>query len=141
MVANKLDLAEAGPRLAAFRRARAEDNLETVAVSARERDGVADLVRAVAALLPGAAELGRPSEPAGVVVHRFDSMRDGFAVEREGDAFRVRGRRIERVVAQTDFEVDESAERFQRDLARLGIDSELRRAGRSSRRHGADRRS
>jgi len=129
VVANKLDLAAAGPRLAAFRKARALDNLETVAVSARERDGIADLVRAVAALLPGAAELGRPSEPAGVVVHRFDSMRDGFAVEREGTAFRVRGRRIERVVAQTDFEVDESAERFQRDLARLGIDSELRRQG------------
>ena len=56
MVANKLDLTAAGPRLAAFRRARGIENLETVAVSARERDGVADLVRAVAALLPGAAE-------------------------------------------------------------------------------------
>jgi GTP-binding protein len=129
VVANKLDLAAAGPRLAAFRRARGAANLETVSVSALERDGVSDLVRAVAALLPAAAELQRPPEPAGVVVHRFDSMRDGFAVEREGAAFRVRGRRIERVVAQTDFEVDESAERFQRDLVRLGIDQELRRQG------------
>ncbi len=48
---------------------------------------------------------------------------------REGDAFRVRGRRIERVAAQTDFEIEESAERFQRDLVKLGIDRELRRAG------------
>jgi GTP-binding protein len=44
-------------------------------------------------------------------------------------AYRVRGRRIERLAAQTNFDVDESAERFQRDLARLGIDAELRRAG------------
>jgi GTP-binding protein len=49
-------------------------------------------------------------------------------VESDG-VFRVAGRRIERLAAQTDFEVEESAERFQRDLARLGADDELRRAG------------
>src|SRR6266511_1818436 len=84
----------------------------------------------LAELLPSAAELAAPPEPAGVVVHRFDSIGDGFLVERDEDhSFRVRGRRIERIAAQTDFAVDESAERFQRDLARLGIDAELRRAG------------
>jgi len=56
-------------------------------------------------------------------------MGDGFVVEREAGAFRVRGRRIERIAAQTDFTNEESADRFQRDLARLGIDAELRRAG------------
>jgi GTP-binding protein len=57
-------------------------------------------------------------------------MGDGFSVERlEDGVFRVRGKRIERIAAQTNFEVEESAERFQRDLARLGIDTELRRAG------------
>jgi GTP-binding protein len=57
-------------------------------------------------------------------------MGDGFSVDRDADgAFRVRGRRIERIAAQTDFGIEESAERFQRDLARLGIDAELRRAG------------
>ena len=56
-------------------------------------------------------------------------MGDGFLVEPEDGAFRVRGRRIERLAAQTDFEIEESAERFQRDLARLGVDAELRRAG------------
>jgi GTP-binding protein len=57
-------------------------------------------------------------------------MVDGFVVERDRDgAFRVRGKRIERIAAQTNFDVDESAERFQRDLERMGIDAELRRAG------------
>ena len=57
-------------------------------------------------------------------------MGDGFAIEREEDgAFRVRGKRIERTAAQTNFDVEESAERFQRALARFGIDTELRRAG------------
>jgi GTP-binding protein len=84
----------------------------------------------VAAMLPSAAELAQPPEPAGVVVHRIDAMGDGFLVERDGDgAFRVRGKRIERIAAQTNFDVEESADRFQRDLQRLGIDAELRRAG------------
>jgi GTP-binding protein len=65
-----------------------------------------------------------------VVVHRLEDMGDGFSVEIDADgAFRVRGKRIERVAAQTNFDVEESAERFQRELARLGIDAELRRAG------------
>jgi GTP-binding protein len=63
------------------------------------------------------------------VVHRLDAAGEGFTMEREGDAFRVRGRRIERIAVQTNFEVEESAERFQRDLDRLGIDDALRRAG------------
>jgi len=33
------------------------------------------------------------------------------------------------LAAQTNFDVEESAERFQRALARFGIDTELRRAG------------
>jgi GTP-binding protein len=63
------------------------------------------------------------------VVHRLEAAGDGYTVEREGEAFRVRGKRIERIAIQTDFENEESAERFQRDLARLGIDEALRRAG------------
>ena len=60
------------------------------------------------------------------------AMRDG--------AFRVRGKRIERIAAQTNFDVEESAERFQRDLARMGVDAELRRAGVGAWRPGPDRR-
>jgi GTP-binding protein len=33
------------------------------------------------------------------------------------------------MAAQTDFENEESAERFQRDLARLGVEKELVKAG------------
>jgi GTP-binding protein len=127
---NKVDLPPAAESWPAFRRARERDALRAVAISARDGDGLAELRATIAALLPSAAEMAAPPEPAGVVVHHFDSIGDGFVVERDGDgAFRVRGRRIERIAAQTDFEIGESAERFQRDLARLGIDAELRRAG------------
>ena len=84
----------------------------------------------IAAMLPDAAGLAEPPEPSGVVVHRISAMGDGFLVElEEAGVFRVRGARIERIANQTNFDVEESAERFQRDLSRLGVDAELRRAG------------
>jgi GTPase len=129
VVANKLDLPPAADRLAAFARDLARDGVRVIGVSARDGFGVDTLMRDLAGMLPGADELGTPPEPAGVVVHRFDSSREGFSVDREGDDYRVCGRRIERLVAQTDFENEESAERFQRDLLKLGVDHELRRVG------------
>ncbi len=129
VVANKIDLPGAADRLEGFTRSRREEGLETIAVSALRGDGLRELAQAFGRLLPPESVRELPPPPVGVVVHRFDSSRDGFAVEREDDGFRVRGRRVERLVAQTDFENEESAERFQRDLARLGVERELRRAG------------
>jgi GTP-binding protein len=101
-----------------------------VAIAASTGEGLTTFRARVASLLPSAAELAEPPDPSGVVVHRLDAMGDGFLVERDADgAFRVRGKRIERIAAQTDFDIEESAERFQRDLSRLGVDVELRRAG------------
>jgi GTP-binding protein len=130
---NKLDrpvAAEAWPAFRAARIAAGADPDDVLPISAVEGTGLAELRERIAELLPDADELGAPPEPAGVVVHRIEAMGDGFSVEAvEDGVFRVRGKRIERIAAQTNFDVEESAERFQRDLARLGIDDELRRAG------------
>jgi GTP-binding protein len=127
---NKIDLPAAAQAWPAFSRARRAEGAHAVAISAETGEGLQDFRARVAALLPSEAELAEAPEPAGVVVHRLDAMGDGFVVERDVDgAFRVRGKRIERIAAQTNFDVDESAERFQRDLERLGVDAELRRAG------------
>jgi GTP-binding protein len=127
---NKLDLPAAHDAWPAFRRAREAEGLTAVGISADAGAGLDELRRHLAELLPSAEELAAPPEPSGIVVHRIEAMGDGFAVETDGDgAFRVRGARIERIASQTNFDVEESAERFQRDLARYGIDAELRRAG------------
>jgi GTPase len=126
---NKLDLPAAAEAWPAFRSARRRDGIPVVGVAAATGEGIAGLRAALAELLPTIEELGEAPEPAGVVVHRIDAMGDGFLVEAEDGAFRVRGRRIERLAAQTNFDNEESAERFQRELARLGVDHELRRAG------------
>lgn len=130
VVANKLDVEGAPDRLAEFRAARTRQGLEVVGVSAAEGDGIDDLLGALARLLPDAEELSQPGEPAGVVVHRPEGDRGSWSIDRDtDDVLRVRGRALERMVAMTDFENEESAERFQRQLARLGVERALIRAG------------
>ena len=127
---NKLDQAAAAEAWPAFQRARAKDGLTVEAISAVTGEGLDAFRTRIAAMLPDAAGLAEPPEPSGVVVHRISAMGDGFLVElEEVGVYRVRGARIERIANQTNFDVEESAERFQRDLARLGVDAELRRAG------------
>ncbi|HEY3522828.1 MAG TPA: Obg family GTPase CgtA, partial [Candidatus Limnocylindrales bacterium] len=129
VVFNKLDLPGARGSWPAFRDAHARGTA-VVAASAATGEGIDRVRAALAELLPAAEELGAPPEPAGVVVHRLESVGESFTVDRLSDGtFRVRGRRIERSAAQTNFDNDESAARFQRDLDRLGIDAELRRRG------------
>jgi GTP-binding protein len=127
---NKLDQPAARAGWPDFERARAKEGVDVLAISAEQGDGLDRFRARIAELLPDAAELAEPPEPAGVVVHRIEAMTDGFSIERDADGVtRVRGKRIERTAVQTNFDVEESAERFQRELARLGIDRELRRAG------------
>lgn len=100
-----------------------------MAISAATGEGIGALREALIELLPSAEELARPPEAAGVVVHRIEPE-SAFAIRRDVDgSWRVTGPRIERLAAQTNFEVAESADRFQRTLDRLGVDAELRRAG------------
>ncbi len=126
---NKIDQPAARLAWPAFVAARQRDGCPVVAISAERGEGIDGLRDVLARLLPDLAVLRAPGEPSGVVVHRLEGAGDAFAISREGGDFRVRGRQIERLAAQTDFDNDESAIRFQRDLVRLGIDPALRRAG------------
>ena len=106
--------------LEAFRAARATDGLDVVAISARRASASSGFVAALARLLPDAETLAAPgSRPAWSSTGW--ALPNSFSIEREPDgSYRVIGRRIERLAAQTDFEREESAERFQRELARPG---------------------
>jgi GTP-binding protein len=129
VVFNKMDLAEAREAWPAFREVLRALDVPALPISADTGEGLDELRAAVGELLPDVEELAEPPDPTGVVIHRIEASGDGFAIEREDLAFRVRGKRVERLVTQTNFEVEESAERFQRELARNGIDAALRKAG------------
>jgi len=129
IVFNKMDLPaarEAWPDFEALQRKAGRD---VVAISADTGEGLDVLRAAVGDLLPDAAELAEGPDPAGVVVHRLEAAGDGFTVEKDEEGYIVRGKRIERLALQTNFDNEESAERFQRELLRLGVDGALRKAG------------
>jgi GTP-binding protein len=133
VVLNKIDRPGVRERLAELHHGFSTLGLKSIACSALGGalgEGVGDLRSALAELLPDAETLALPTEPAGVVVHRIDPIAvAGFEVSRDGAAYRVRGKAIERLVHQTDFARDESAQRFHHALTRLGIESALRKAG------------
>ena len=130
VIFNKVDLPAAAAAWPAFEQARRPEGIGAVSASAETGLGL-DAVRArIAALLPAAGTEAELPEPAGVVVHRPEPVAERHTVGRDADGvLRIRGRRIERIAVQTDFDNEESAARFQRDLVRLGIDGELRTAG------------
>ncbi len=129
VVFNKMDLPVAREAWPAFQSAGRAAGRGVVAISADTGEGLDALRAAVGSMLPDAESLAEPPDPAGVVVHRLEAAGDGFTVERDDDGFLVRGKRIERLAVQTNFDNEESAERFQRELLRLGVDRALRKAG------------
>ena len=102
----------------------------SIGVSAHDGTGLEELRARLATALDEAADRA-PVEPADEerVVHRFDPLAEGWQVVADSVGLRVQGRRIETAAARTDFENDESRDRFWRLLERLGIDAELRRHG------------
>jgi len=130
MVVTKQDLPEARAAWPSIRRSLRAAGAEPIAVSAHSGTGLRELRGALAAALDE-AQLRSEAEPTPVAVrvHRFDPLDAGWQVIAEADGLRVRGRRIETTAARTDFANEESRDRFQRTLERLGIDAELRRLG------------
>ncbi len=128
---NKLDLPAARDAWPAFAKARRAEGAGVVGDRRRDRGGARRVPRRrrrASCRTPKRSQ--SPPEPAGVVVHRIESMprRVRHRTRRRRRVPRPRqAHRTDR--AQTNFDIEESAERFQRDLERMGIDAELRRAG------------
>jgi GTPase len=126
---NKADLPEARERLPQLRAALGLPAEDIFTISAATREGVDALMGRVAARL---AEIPAPSRapreemlawPMPVVDDRV------FSVEPEGQGWRVRGRKIERLISMTNFAQSESLRRIERVMQASGISNALRAAG------------
>jgi GTP-binding protein len=131
IVVTKLDLPEVAERWPGLRSELRSRGGAVVGVSAHDGTGLDELVRVLALALDDAdARAAAAPAPGAIRVHRFDPLAEGWEIVAEHDGgLRVRGRRVEIAAARTDFENDESRDRFWRLLERLGIDVALRDRG------------
>jgi GTPase len=123
LVVNKLDLPDARERFAELR----ERFPETRGISAATNEGVKDLMYAIWRTI---ADAPMPEVVTPPPAHIELVPHDAFTVEREpSGAFVVAGDRIERLAAMTDFDSDEGLMRFERALAKIGVEKKLRELG------------
>lgn len=126
---NKADLPEGQAQIARLRAAIATPTTDVFVISGATRAGVDALIQSVAArlsVLPAPDRAARDEElnwPVPEVDERV------FSVEPERDGWRVRGRKIERLISMTNFAQSESLMRIQRVLEASGISAALINAG------------
>lgn len=125
---NKLDV----PQCRAAAELALLDHPGALAISAATGEGCADLLSSAAALVARARDqeppAPAPGAPGGHRVYRHVAAARP-AVMREGEAYRVGGRDLERMVEMTDLESEEGVVRLQRRLRALGIEEALVGAG------------
>jgi GTP-binding protein len=125
---NKMDLPEAQAKWPAVEAALKERGYETMSISAAAQIRTQELMNRVAAILSALPE--EAPEVAQTPVYSLGEDDLAFRITRGDDgSYHVTGERIERAAAMTYWELDESAERFQRILAALGITEALEKAG------------
>jgi GTP-binding protein len=128
VVLNKMDLPQAQEIWPIVQAAMRERHLPVFAISAVTGQGTRELLYAVLEVLDAT-----PVEPATPVVEarvfRPAEEDDAFEIVKEGDHFRVRGRRVERAAAMTDWNNQEAMARFQRILKAIGVLKALQQAG------------
>jgi GTP-binding protein len=126
VVLNKMDLPDARDRWHKVQAAIHTRGLPAYAISAATGEGVRELMAQVGQSL---SNLPRPEpEPDEIPVFRLDETPE-FTVEWEGDGWRVRGERVERLAAQTMWEYHDAVQRAGRLLEAMGVIDALREAG------------
>lgn len=139
IVANKMDMPEAAERLAEFKEKLAKDlpagqEMPTIfPISGITREGVQPLLEATAELLSQTPEFPLyDAEDLAVqaAYYGFEEETTPFTIERDPDrAFRLTGDKLIKLYKMTNFEHDESAMKFARQMRGWGVDEALRAAG------------
>ena len=123
VVVSKLDLPDAQERLREVR----EQFPDARGISSATNDGVRELVYAVWQSIKDAPMPEIVVPPPALIELR---PQDAFIIKRDDNGtFVVSGDRIERLAAMTDFDSDEGLARFERVLAKMGVEKKLREMG------------
>ncbi len=124
---NKMDLPDARENFPRWQKKIATRAVSVFAISAATGAGVRELLRAVAAKLREQPVPAPTAEELPVIRPVEDEH--AFSIAREHEAFRVRGIRVERVIAMTNFDQEEAVLHLHRVFKAMGIADALQKAG------------
>ena len=116
---NKMDLPQAQQLWPVVQSTMGKHGRPVFPISAATGQGTRELLYAVWKTLQQMPE--EPPQAAEARVFRAEEDDDAFEITREGKRLEVRGRRVERAAAMTDWNNDESVARFQRILKAAGL--------------------
>jgi GTP-binding protein len=124
IVANKMDVTSADVALAALKKKIKKHKI--FPISAATGEGLNPLLAYAAKELAKPAPVEEPPEEEEPL--RFVVELD-FTVEEGTDAWHIKGAKVERLAAMTNFNQEEGARRFQNILKKMGVEKELLRQG------------
>ena len=126
---NKIDLPQSEDNLEALQQLLEAEGYKVFAISAMTREGIEPLMQHLAATLahlPEQTPLVFEVAAKEILAETDDELK----ITREDDgAWRVSAKRLDRLIAMTDFLNDAAIKRFQRIMRRSGVDEALRLAG------------
>jgi GTP-binding protein len=126
---NKVDVPEARELAEMVTEDLEARGLQVLVISAVSQEGLRELSFAMAKKVAEARAAAPVAEPTRIVLRPQAVDSSGFTVRKEGERFRVRGEKPVRWVRQTDFSNDEAVGYLADRLARLGVETELVKAG------------
>lgn len=125
VVANKMDLPEARQNLERLSKQFGEKLLP---ISAATGEGIELLIERARVLLDEAGQQSEPVYTETPVTRRFQAD-EAFKIAIVNGVFEVSGKRIERLVSMTNFNSDESLQRFQQTIKYMGLEEALKARG------------
>ncbi|MGZ4107727.1 MAG: GTPase ObgE, partial [Tumebacillaceae bacterium] len=132
VVANKMDMPDAEENLQKFRE-HVGDEIKVYPISGVTREGISELLYAIADALDTAPEidlgLEEVEDTSERKVYRLEESEDAFWITRDNEAYVVHGAWLEKLCKMTNFEQYDSVKRFQRIMKQKGVDSALRKKG------------
>jgi len=127
VVLNKMDLPQAQELWPLVKKEVKRRGAPVCSISAVTGSGVREMLYLVLQLLDSLPE--EEPTPEEIAIFRPPEEDEGFTIAVEGDGFRIRGNRVERLVARTDWQYEEGIRRLHRVLERMGVTKALEEAG------------
>lgn len=128
IIANKMDGEMAKDNLIAFKKQiKNQDIYEITALTGEGLDKVINKLSEMTKTI-ASTELFEEDKVESHVLYKFREEKP-FTIVKDNDVFVIRGEEVERLFRMTNFNTEESYERFSNKIRRMGIDEELEKMG------------